>query len=423
MSNNLHRVQNIFIGDGTAFPVNDTAISALTAGKIGIAGQDMLALSPAAADTFTSQPYLYFFESKTDSNGVGYLKKSFRVDGANVTSYKGQSYVPAKREVWSIGYNRATAAGDITVNNSTAYKYVVRFKNDKSLYSQRPEVLTVNFTSAATATQLSIATQIAGAITSSAYRSQLTAVVVGNGTGAYGLTAATAWGVEIWALDISQYLSTQYTPNNVYFSVHVDDSTGFDTTTECAQIQGFTLGSGTYNEIYAIENLDLANEGVTNRRQWPIPDFDLSASSTLTLSSAIAETSNTTIGSDSVTFSANVSAKIRAGEKVEIDGVNYEIKYFVSTTVAILTTVATTTNAAGAVKVRLKYDTVTIEFNDVTSGPTGTVAVAQKSIVIAVPAIDAGGAYNSMSAGGTDLTDILNAWMPTTPRAFATITI
>ena len=423
MSNNLHRVQNIFIGDGTAFPVNDTAISALTAGKIGIAGQDMLALSPAAADTFTSQPYLYFFESKTDSNGVGYLKKSFRVDGANVTSYKGQSYVPAKREVWSIGYNRATAAGDITVNNLTAYKYVVRFKNDKSLYSQRPEVLTVSFTSAATATQLSIATQIAGAITSSAYRSQLTAVVVGNGTGAYGLTAATAWGVEIWALDISQYLSTQYTPNNVYFSVHIDDSTGFDTTTECAQIQGFTLGSGTYNEIYAIENLDLANEGVTNRRQWPIPSFDLSASSTLTLSSAIAETSNTTIGSDSVTFSANVSAKIRAGEKVEIDGVNYEIKYFVSTTVAILTSVATTTNAAGAVKVRLKYDTVTIEFNDVTSGPTGTVAVAQKSIVIAVPAIDAGGAYNSMSAGGTDLTDILNAWMPTTPRAFATITI
>lgn len=423
MSNNLHRVQNIFISDGTALPANNAATTSVTAGKIGIYGQDMLALDPAGADTITTQPFIYLFEAKTDSNGVGYLKKSFRIDGANVTSYKGQSYVPAKREVWAIGYNRALAAGDIEVNNSTDYKYTIRFKNDKVLYSQRPEVLTVNFTSAAAATQLTIATQIASGITSSAFRAQITAVVVGNGTGVYGLTGATNYGVEIWALDINQNLSTQYTLNNVYFSVHVDDSTGFEGTTECAQIQGFTLGSGTYNEIYSIENFDLANEGVANRRLWPIPSFDTSSSSTLILSSAIAETVTGTISEDTVTFSATVAAKIRAGEKVELGGVNYEIKYFISSTVAVLTSVLTAGLVAAAVKVRLKYDTIVIEFNDTVSGPTGTVAVAQKSVVIAVPAIDTGGAYNAMSAAGTDVTDILNVWMPTTPRAFATITI
>lgn len=423
MSNNLHRVQNIFISDGSALPANDAAVTSVTVGKIGIYGQDMKALNPTGADTFTTQPFLYFLESKTDANGVNYLKKSFRVDGGNVTKYEGESYVPAKRAVWAIGYNRALATGDIEVNNSTVYQYSIRFKDDKHLYSERPEVLRVTFTSATAATQLTIATQIAAGITGSAFKGQITAVVVGDGTGAYGLTGATNYGVEIWALDVAQFLNTTYTGRQVYFSVHVDDSTGFESTTECAEIQAFAAGSGTYNLVYTAENFDYQYEGVLNRRLWPIPTLDYSATSTLILSSAIAETAATTIGLDVVTFSATVAAKIRAGEKVEIDGVNYEIKYFVSATVAVLTSVATTTNATGAVKVRLKYDTITIEFNDVVNTPTGVNAVANKSIVIAVPAIDTGGAYNAMSAAGTDVTDILNGWMPTTPRAFATVTI
>lgn len=424
MSNNLHRVQNIFISDGTALPANNAATTSVTAGKIGIYGQDMLALNPAGGDTITTQPYIYLFEAKTDSNGIGYLKKSFRIDGANVTKYEAESYTPAKREVWAIGHNRLTTTGDITVANSTEYKYTIRFKNDKVLYSARPEVLTVQFTSASSATQLSIATQIASGITSSAFRGQITAVVVGDGTGAYGLTGASDYGVEIWALDVNQNLSTQYTGNQVYFSVHVDDSTGFASTTECAQIQAFGLGIGTYNQVYSMENYDLANEGIANRRMWPIPTFDYSASSTLILSAAIGINVAGTTGEDTVTFSSTVAAVLRAGEKVEIDGVNYEIKYFVSATVAVLTSVLTSTFAASDVcKVRLKYDIVNIEFNDAVTTPTGVVAVAQKSVVIAVPAINAGGAYNALSSGGQDVKDILDAWMTSTPRAFANISI
>ncbi len=430
MSNNTHRVQNIFISAGAALPANNTAVSGSVpaAGEIAIIGQDMLALDPAgSADTITTQPYIYIVEQKTDSNGIVYLKRSPRISGMNVTSYEGKSYVPAQREVWAIGYNRKTAAGTITAANSTDYHFSIVFKNYKWLFSERQEMLNVRFTSAAAATQLTIATQITSAINNSVYgfgsKAQIIAVTIGDGTGVYGLTGASNYGVEIWALDQAQNFSTTYTPNNVYFSVHVDDSTGFASTTTCTQIQAFTYGSGTYNEVYNLENMDLQYEGVANKVLWPIPVLDYSSSSTLILSSAIAETVAGTISEDKVTFSATVAAKIRPGEKVTLNAVAYEIKYFISSTVAILTTVLTGTSVADAVKVRLKYDLVTIDFNDRINTPTGVVAVANKSVVIAVPAIDTAGAYNSLSAAGTDVKDILDYWMASCPGAFANISI
>lgn len=422
MSNNLHRVQNIFISDGSALPANDAAITAVVDGQIGIFGRDMKALNPAGGDTITTQPSIYIVQGKTDTNGTFYVKKSMKIDGGSVLRYEGASYAAAKREVWSIGYSRATATGSIVVNNDTAYQFSIVFKNYKWLYSERQETLRVNFTSAVSATQLTIATQITSAINNSAYKSQIKAVTVGNGTGAYGLTGATNYGVEIWALDVNQMLNTTYTLNQVYFQVAVNDATGFETT-QCAQIQAFDPGVGTYNQVYNMENKDFQYEGVLNRTTWPIPVLDYSASSTLIPSVAIAETANTTIGSDLVTFSLTVAAKLAAGDKVSIDGVAYEIKYFIDSTHAVLTTVATTTNATGAVLLKVKYDLVTIEFNDAINGPTGTVAVANKSVVIAVPALDSGDAYDGVSAAGQDVMDILNAWMASTPLALANISI
>jgi hypothetical protein len=424
MSNNTNRVQSIFIADGTALPANNADTTGVTSGKIGIYGQDMLALDPAGNDTITTQPYIYLMEGKTDAvSGVGYLKRSDRISGANVTGYTAKKYAAPKRETWAIGYNRLTAAGSIEVNASTDYKFSIRFKNDKHLYSERPELYNILLTSSATATQLSIATQAANAINNGNYKSEIKAAVVGDGSGAYGLTAASNYGVEIWALDINQNLDTTYTRNRVYFSVQVDDSTGFGTTTTCTQIQAFTLGVGTYNEVYTIENYDLMSEGVINRRQWPIPVQTYSANSTYITSSAIVPTSNGTTGEDKVTFSATVAAMLAAGDKVSIDGVLYEIKYFISTTVAILTTPLLSTNATGVVLVRVKYDLINIEYNDAINTPTGVVAVANKSIVIAVPAITSGGAYTTQSQSGTDVKAILDAWMASTPRAFAAITI
>lgn len=422
MSNNTNKVQQIFISDGTALPADNASTTSLTAGKVGIYGQDMLALNPGGGDTITTQPYIYIMESKTDSNGVGYIKRTGRIDGANIISYTAKKYAAEKRSVWSIGHSRLTGVGTIEVNNDTDYKFAIRFKNDKQLYSERPEVLSVLFTSAAAATQLSIATQITSAINNSAYRGQIKAVTVGDGTGVYGLTGATDYGVEIWGLDVPLNLSTTYTHNQVYFSVSVLDASGFGTSTTCTQIQAMDPGNGTYAQVYQMENFDLATEGVLNRRQWPIPSFDYSASSTY-LSGTTGLTATIVLNSDLVVFSGAVAGILSAGDKVTIDSVNYEIKYLTSATDAVLTTPITTPSGAGKTSlVRVKYDLINIEYNDAINTPTGVVAIANKSVVIAVPAIDNGGAYNSKSAAEQDLIDILDAWMATTPRAFAAIT-
>ena len=423
--NNLNRVQSIFISDGTALPANNDPISSVTPGIVGVYGTDMTALNPAGADTITTQPGIYIVEGKTDSSGVNYVKRSSKIDGASVISYQADVYSPAKREVWALGYSRSAAAGTIEVNPDTTYNYTIRFKNDKFIYSERPEVLNVSFTSSTTATQLSIATQVASSINNSSFKKNVIAVVVGDGTGIYGLTSASNYGVEITSKDVEQFISTTYTLNQVYFAVFVNDATGFGTSTTCTQIQAFSYGSGTYNQVYSLENKCFGTEGVMNRRQWPIPVLDYSSVSTFSLSSTSGIPAITVgnIGEDRITFTSTVAGILRAGEKVELNGANYEIKYFVSTTVAVLTSVLLAGTTGTVTKVRYKYSTINIEFNDAINTPTGVVAVANKSVSIAVPTITAGGAYTSHSTAATNLKALLDTWMVSTPRAFGPITI
>lgn len=422
--NNLHRTQNIFISDGTALPANNAASTVVVDGQIGIYGSDWTALNPAGGDTISTQPAIYIVSGKTGTDGDFILKKSAKITGTNVTGYKGKAFAAAKREVWAIGYNRLTATGTIEVANDTNYNYTIRFKNNKHIYSERPEVLNVNFTSTSANTQLLTATTIASTINNSSQRVQIIAVVVGDGTGVYGLTGAANYGVEITSKDINQNLSTTYTLEQVYFSVFVNDASGFGTTTTCTQIQAFDPGNGTYNQVYAIENFDMAYDGVLNRRQWPIPVLDYSSTSTLINSLAVTETVTGTIGEDIVTFSnATIATKIFAGDKVTFNGVQYEIKYFISTTVAILTSVLLAGQVATAVTVKGKYDLITIEFTDTISGPTGVPAVANKSVIIAVPSMQSGVIYSTSSLAGIDVKAILDGWMATTPAAFPTISI
>jgi hypothetical protein len=425
--NNLNRVQSIFISDGTGLPSNNDPISSVTPGKVGVYGIDMLALNPAGADTIMDQPGIYIVEGKTDSSGVNYVKRSSKIDAASVLSYNAESYTPAKREVWALGYSRATSTGTIEVNPDTTYNYTIRFKNDKFIYSERPEVLNVSFTSSTTATQLSIATQVASSINNSSFKKNIIAVVIGDGTGISGLTSASNYGVEITSKDVEQFINTTYTLNQVYFAVFVNDTTGFGTTTTCTQIQAFSYGVGTYNQIYSLENKCFGTEGVMNRRQWPIPVLDYSSTSAFVTSNTTSiPTVTGAINDDKVTFSATVASIIRAGEKVTLGTVNYEIKYFISATVAILTSTLVGGLTAANTAVRFKYDVINIEFNDAINTPTGVVAVANKSVSIAVPAINANVTYSSgfaPSTAGLNLKAILDTWMLSTPRNLANISI
>jgi len=407
----IHKVTNTFVGNGTAL---ETTVNTLTPGKLGVFGQDQNILASAylaggAAESITL--------SETFADGS--FKKSMSINGANVTSARGKRYSPATRETWAIGYNRKTASGLINVVNSTDYTFNIRFKNDKSLYSERPEVLRGSFLSSASATQLTIATQIAAVINNGGYKTLVKALIVGNGTGIQGLTGATAYGVEITALDINQFRSSTYKENRVYFSVHVEDATGFGASTTCDQIQANSYGEGTYNYIYNKENFDYQYEGLSNRRLWPAQSVSFNVSNTGYLTAAITPTVTGVVGEDTVTFSATVAAIIRVGELVELNGNMYEVKYFISSTVAVLTTAVPAIAGGSAVKLKYFYSLLILEFadNSFTSG-ADLISMARKSVYIATPAIDAGAAYTAISAGSTEgasLLSKLNTWLAATP--------
>lgn len=437
----MHRVTNLFVGNGSALPANNAAPTPATIARLGIFGSDMQALNPAGGDTISTAggDAITFFQELAN----GDLKKSMVLKGGSVTAAKARHYKPARRQVCYVGFQRGSivdgvttaASGSIEVNNSTEYNFSIRFKWDKTFYSERPEVLNLTFTSAAAATQSNIADQIASAINTSAYGSQpsgvkcIKAVKVGNGTGVYGLTAATDFGVEIWGLDVNQFTNSTYKPVYVKFSVHVNDASGFGTTTTAGEIQSQSIGVGTYAQVSNLENELAQFDGINNRRLWPAQTVTLSSSSTPMTSSNVSGTTGNiaVVINEDVALLVTSTAILNPGELVDIDGISYEIKYIVSTTKFVVTEVFSASYGAAAnFKVKYFYNIINIEFADksFTAGPDVT-SEARKSIVIATPAIDAGGAYNSIGTEATDLLDILtgaSGWLTSTPLAPATLT-
>lgn len=444
---NTTKVTEIFIGNGAALDANNTSIASITK-QIAIVGSDMTTLNPAGGDTITTQPIIYLVNKLAN----GELKRSFPIKGTSISGWKGQHYKPARREVWGIGYQRGSvvdgvttaAGGSITVNNSTDYNFSIRFKWDKTFYSERPEVLNVTFRSSATATQSNIADQIVNSINNSGYGSSIAgmkcikAVKVGDGTGVYGLTGATNFGVEIWGLDVNQFQNTSYGDRKVYFSVAVDDSTGFEGT-NCTNIQTHSYGTGTYNQVYNMENYYFQYEGVLNRTLWPIPTLSYLTSGTYVTSGNVTAAATTptgnitaaTINEDMVTV-ATATTGLRPGEIIDINGTQYEIKYIKSATEFIVTTPLTATYTGANLKVKYLYNVLNIELTDVITTPGANVGqFSKKVIVIATPAIDAAAAdpfdrtldSADTSAEQLDILDILNPWMTSTPLAPATVTL
>lgn len=449
----MHRVTNLFVGNGSALPANNAAPAPANINRLGIFGSDMKALNPAGGDTVSTAggDAITFFQELAN----GDLKKSMQLKGGSVTSAKAAHYKPARRQVNYIGYQRGSvvdgtttaASGSIEVNNSTEYNFVIRFKWDKTFYSERPEVLNVTFTSAAAATQSNIADQIVSAINNSAFGNQPTgikcikAVKVGDGTGVYGLTAATNFGVEIWGLDVNQFTTSTYKPTYVRFSVHVNDASGFGTTTTAGGMQSASEGIGTYNQISNMENYLAQFDGVSNRRLWPAQSVTLTSSSTPVTSGNVAAAATTPTGNITVVISEDVATVatattgLRPGELIDINGVAYEIKYIRSATTFVVTEVFSASYGPAAnLKVKYFYNVITLEFADksFTAGPDVT-SEARKSIIIATPAIDAAAAdpfdttgdSADTSAEALDLLDILtgaNGWLTSTPLAPPTLT-
>lgn len=442
----MSKVSEIFIGAGAALSANNTALPSIAV-QTGIVGSNMLTLDPAGNDTITTEPTIYIVNKLAN----GDFKRSFPVKGTSVTGYKGEHYVPARRNVWGIGYQRGSivdgvttaASGSIEVNNSSIYEFTLRFKNDKQFYSERPEILSVTFTSSAAATQSNIADQIVSVINGSAFGSavsgvkEIVAVKVGDGTGAYGLTAATNFGVEITGLVINQFQNTSYKEELVYFSVFANSASGAGLTT-VTEIQSVKFGTGTYNQVYNMENFFLGFEGVLNRRLWPVPTQAYLSSATYTTSGNVAAATTTPTGNVSATIAldlvtvATATTGLRPGEIIDIDGTQYEIKYIRSSTTFVTTAVQAATYSGANIKVKYLYNILNINLTDMTiQDGAGVGQLSKKNIYIATPSIDAAAAdpfdrtldSADTSAECLDLLDILDTWMASTPGAFAAVTL
>lgn len=410
----IHKVTNMFVGNGTAL---ETSVSTLTPGKLGLFGNNNTVL--AAGETISTVGKDSIFLSETYANGSS--KKSMYIRGTNVIGARSERYTPAQRETWAIGYNRKTATGSIEVNPSTDYTFSIVYRNDKTFYSERNEQYRVTFTSSASATQLSIATQIAAAITNGAFKSQTAGIVVGDGTGVMGLTGATNYGVEITAKDTRQFTGTTYLENRVYFSVQTDDSTGFGATAT-AQIIANSRGEGTYNWVSNYEKYLYQYEGLQNLRMWPAQVQSLNSVNTPALTSSITTVTTTAVlGDDRLVVGSTTN--LRPGELLSIGGQLLEVKYIIDATNLIVFTPFVAADVAAiltttVILARYFYDIIVIEFND-TSFTTGadTVSLSRKSVYITTPAINTGQAYTANSTEKAALIASLNPWLASTPLA------
>jgi len=438
--NNLIRPSQTFVNNGATLPAQGSTIASITSGVLGVFGSSTNSMTEvSAAPTITTEPALTLFSGYSD----GTIKKGMTIKGSAITKYNGERYSPDTRDAWSIGYNRYTAAGSLQVVNNAVYTYIVAIKYDKSLYSERPLDFRISFTSDSGATQQTICAQIYALLTANkqGVNKDVKAIIVSNGPSTpvtfvyngitytvYGdATNATAslYGIEFTGADIPQFQNTQYMVRRPYFAVFVDTTTAFGNSTSVGQINAMTTGNGIYDAVYNQENFDYGYEGVLNRTQWPIPTLAYNASTTFYSSAALVPTVTVVATSDIATFSASVSGLLPVGARIVIGTSNEvaEIKYFISTTVAVLVSPIVTSESTVTVKMNFQYSVIDIEFRDTIVSSIGGVDLATKTIKIAFPAIDAGGAYNSISAVGTSLKALFDAYCASAPGSFAPISI
>lgn len=420
-----HRVQNLVVSADTAIvagalDVNTTNIS--TQGTLAFAGQNNLTL--AAGTTISDSETLSIWNYITANAS---LRRTMSIPGRKITKYTAIAYQPAKRKVVAIGYNRKTLAGSIPVAASTDYTFTVHVASDKQTYSERNLNFTLNFLSSASATQSTIATQVVNAINgptgSNSYLPDLlTAVKVGDGTGAYGLTGATNYGVEVTGNLLTQAVGSYAieTPN---FDIECNSLTGWGQGYVPTTINAQDDGSGTYQQMYNLENFLLGQEGQMNRTLWPTPTQNFTVSSTANLSAAVVGTGNvgTTSGSDVITF-ATTNNMMNPGDLITLDAVNYEIKYLISTTSAVLTSACGATAAAATLKKRGFYSQIVIEFtNPNLIDGAGVNQDNKQSVVIAVPSWTTGSVFTLTSTAAASILALLNPYMNSLGFASATL--
>jgi hypothetical protein len=251
---------------------NATGLADLEDGELLVVDGNFAVVT--AADTVDDAPGLYIVQGTPTGTPP---KMSTRIQGRNITKFKGASYAAAAQQVSYIGYN--TTAGAINAANSTAYSLTIVFKHNKELWSKRPALRTYSYTSTASATQAEIATALVALMNADAeFARQAVAAVTSTGSDR---------GIRITGLAQTKNYIDDYQIVNFELSINLgfDGTVGVDqygyietngskTTTNSTSVKP-DPGVGTAALIEDLERRAQGFSGVTNLIKFPVPNYPI----------------------------------------------------------------------------------------------------------------------------------------------------
>lgn len=131
----------------------------IASGEIVVLDENDSVLSPGATITDTKAIKLVQGDGTTNP-----LVFSPKIYGANVTAYKGLSYVAPQEQIYYVGYNGSSGSIDVSTAQN---QYIVRvlFKFDDELWSEQSNVLYQEYTSDSSPTQAEVAAGLAAKYT------------------------------------------------------------------------------------------------------------------------------------------------------------------------------------------------------------------------------------------------------------------
>lgn len=417
-----NRTMKLLVGADVDGTYTGTTINTIEAGGVvGFTSQNSLLVNQtyAASETATTTPGIRIIQGSRKGN-----VSSTYIRGNRVHNYTGAIYTPSKNQVTTIGYDGnttintnlpfSTGAGSIPVAANTEYALTIVFKEEKQFFSYYRRY---NYTTGAVATQLSIATNVASIINSdlnvvATKPGKARAVVIGDGTGLNGLTAATNYGIKLVGL----------TPD-VYFSVHMDFGwTGARVVTHVQNTLGVgNMSVNTYEGLDELERWTKGQSEAVMNRVWLPQTPDLYIDQSGFADPTAFTTNGTALSTDNVVSMTSVTG-LSEGQVISINGNFYKIER-IDTVANDIRIENTFTVAVGSGDTVIGYGfysliTITHEGEQDTQFNNGQ-AYAPLTTIIAIPR------YRDTATNTyfvTNLLVALNNYFGSIPAAFAPIT-
>lgn len=159
--NNLCVLIGLDIARTANVQVNDrgNATTYIADGEIVVLGSDDAVLP--AGSTYADSKNIKIVQRSGATTSTSELLRTMVINGANVTSYTGQSYQAPQEQIYYVGYDGITATNNIDYQDSNDYTLRIRYKHDKEIWSQQTNERSYYYTSGTSATAEIIARSLA----------------------------------------------------------------------------------------------------------------------------------------------------------------------------------------------------------------------------------------------------------------------